>query len=689
MIQNNYRSKELSWLSFNGRLLQEAEKTDVPLIERIKFLGIYSNNLDEFFRVRVAILKRIAQVDKRTKLDGGYPLDIIKEIHRLVITQIKRFETIYRSLIKELRQNDIYLINECELSEEQQAFVTDYFIKKVRPKLMPIILTKGRELPDLMDDAIYFGIEIRNNSEQKIDYALIEIPSKLNRFVQVPSKDKKKYIILLDDVIRFELRDIFHMFQFDEISAYTIKLTRDAELDITDDVAQNYVDKISRSLEQRKDANPVRLVHDKQIPDDFLKLLLKRLHFSKDDVVIEGGRYHNFKDFMGFPNVGSKKLYYSKPNPVPHPANQRGKTFISVLKERDILLHFPYHSFHHFIEFLQEVSIDPAVKEIKITIYRVAKNSSVINALINAARNGKRVTAIFELQARFDEKANIKWANRMKEEGVKVVYGVPGLKVHSKLCLVIRKEKRRIVNYACIGTGNFNEDSAQVFSDHLLLTSHVGMARDVVNVFEFFDKNYKNNRYKHLIVSPFSLRNKLSQLIQQEINYAKAGKEASIDIKVNNLADVLIIRKLYRAHQAGVAIRLNVRGMFSLMPKFNDNLPPIPAIGLIDRYLEHSRFFIFGNNGDPKVYLSSADLMSRNLDRRVEVACPVFDEELKGQLIEMFNIQWRDNTAARLLDNELANKIRATNAKRDVRSQVEFRSFLSKIARQSSQNHES
>lgn len=679
MIVNNYRSKELSWLSFNERLLQEAEKTEVPLIERVKFLGIYSNNLDEFFRVRVAILKRFAQLDKKTMLDGGYPADILKEIHRLVLKQNKKFVTIINRLIDELKQNNIFLINESEVSESHKEFVTDYFIRKVRPKLMPFIITKGREVHDLKDDAIYFAVELINRKEDKIDYALMEVPSVLDRFVILPSEDKKKYIMLLDDVIRYELHDIFYMFDIDEVNAYTVKLTRDAELDIDDDVSQNYVDKVAKSLERRKDAPAVRFVVDEQIPDEFLKLLLRKLNFSKEDAIIKGGRYHNFKDFMGFPNIGSKALSYPALHPIPHVDLVRGKTVISTIKEKDVLLHFPYHSFHQFIEFLQEVSIDPAVKEIKITIYRVAKNSSVINALINAARNGKKVTAIFEIQARFDEKANIYWANRMKEEGVRVVYGVPGLKVHSKLCLVIRKEKRQIVNYACIGTGNFNEDSAKVFSDHILITSHPGMTKDVANVFEFFDKNYKNIRYKHLLVSPFSLRNKFSQMLQAEINNAAAGKKAAVYVKVNNLVDTVIIRKLYRAKKSGVDVRLNVRGMFSLIPHFDKHTEAIPAVGLIDRYLEHSRFFMFHNGGDPKVYISSADLMSRNLDRRIEVACPIYDPELRKQIIDMFNIQWKDNSAARILDNGLSNKIRNTKTKNKFRSQLEFYKYLQKI----------
>jgi polyphosphate kinase len=678
MIVNNYRSKELSWLSFNERLLQEAEKPEVPLIERIKFLGIYSNNLDEFFRVRVAILKRIAQLNRNKMLDGGYPLDILNELHKTVLRQQKRFSTIYNSLINELKEHDIHLINEKQLTETQGLFVHEYFQSNVRPNLMPIILTKNLELPDLHDDAIYFAIELIQKEDDKIQHALLEIPSQLNRFVILPEEGKKKYIMLLDDVIRYELEEVFSMFNPDIARAYTIKLTRDAELNIDDDLAQSYVDKISLSLEKRKDAPPVRLVHDKDLPDDFLLILLKKLHFSKGDVILKGGRYHNFKDFMGFPKIGPKNLNYPKLPPIQHKDIERGKSIISKMKEKDIFFHFPYHSFINFIDLLQEASIDPDVVEIKITIYRVSKTSKVMNALINAARNGKKVTAIMELQARFDEKANIMWSNRLQEEGVKVIYGVPELKVHSKLCLIVRKEKRKLVNYACIGTGNFNEDSANVFADHLLLTTHGGITKEVASLFGFFDKNYNKSRHSHLLVSPFSLRSKLNQMIQNEINNAKAGKKAQIIFKINNFVDITIIKKLYKAKKQGVDVQLNVRGMFSAVPQFDKPSNAIPAIGLIDRFLEHSRLYIFHNGGDTKIYISSADLMSRNLDRRIEVACPIYDMDIQNEILKMCNLQWSDNSAARILDNQLSNKFKS-NGKRVIRSQVEFYKYLSRI----------
>jgi polyphosphate kinase len=678
MLYSKYRSKELSWLYFNARVLQEASRKEVPLIERIKFLGIYSNNLDEFFRVRVALLKRLVQLGKDREFDGTSPRKTLLEINRLVKEQGVEFGRIYEQIIRELEAHNVYMLDEKSLNDKQGAFVRRIFEHRVRPKLMPVIISKRRNLPDLEDDAIYLGVILRNHTTGKAIYSLLELPvDAVGRFFIVPSDDQSTCILLLDDVIRFELKDIFYMFDFDEIGAYTFKLTRDAELDIDDDIAESYVSAIAQSLEKRKDAPPVRFVYDKEMPGDLLEILLRKLHFTKDDAIIQGGRYHNFKDFMDFPKIGGPDMLYEPLPPLRHEHYPNGKSIFPVLSQRDILLHFPYHSFLHFIDFLREASIDPLVSELKITIYRVAKHSNVMDALINAARNGKKVTAVLELQARFDELPNIKWANKLQDAGVKVIYGVKGLKVHSKLCLVERKESNRLVRYACIGTGNFNEDTAKIFSDHLLMTAHQGIAKDVASVFDFFDRNYRISRYGHLLVSPFYLRKKLTELINREIKTAKEGGEARLWIKLNNLTDYKLIRKLYAARRAGVDVRLNVRGMFSLLPDFDKNSKPIPCIGLIDRLLEHSRFYIIGTGEREKVYIASADLMTRNLDRRVEVACPVYDENLKYQLKEMFLLQWKDTMAARILDNDLNNHLKMpVNGESPFRSQIEFYHFL-------------
>jgi polyphosphate kinase len=681
MIYFKYRSKELSWLYFNARVLQEASRKEVPLIERIKFLGIYSNNLDEFFRVRVALLKRLVQLGKDSAFEGNSPRTTLLEINRLVRQQGLEFGRIYEEIIRELEEHNVYMLDENSLNDKQGEYVRRIFDLKVRPKLMPVIISKRRSLPDLKDDAIYLGVILKKHCPEKSIYALLELPvDALGRFFIVPSSDRSTCMLLLEDVIRYELKDIFYMFNFDEIGAYTFKLTRDAELDIDDDISESYVNAIAQSLERRKDAPPVRLVYDKDMPDDLLDILLRKLHFTKDDAIIKGGRYHNFKDFMDFPKLGGSDMVYESLPPIRHEHYPYGKSVFPVLQEQDILLHFPYHSFLHFIDFLRESSIDPMVREIKITIYRVAKHSNVMDALINAARNGKKVTVILELQARFDELPNIKWANRLQEEGVKVIYGVKGLKVHSKLCLVVRKENKRLVRYACVGTGNFNEDSARIFSDHLLMTAHEGITREVAAVFGFFDRNYRIARYSYLWVSPFFLRKKFNVLINKEIKIAREGGDARIWIKVNNLADYSTIRKLYLAKRAGVDVRLNVRGMFSLMPDFDNKTEPIPCIAIIDRFLEHSRIYIIGRGERERVYISSADIMSRNLDRRVEVAVPILDERLRKQLVDMFAIQWKDTSSVRLLDNELNNHLKKPD-KREVpfRSQIEFYNYLNRI----------
>ncbi|MCW3785387.1 polyphosphate kinase 1 [Plebeiibacterium sediminum] len=677
MTIENFRSKEISWLSFNDRVLQEASRKNVPLIERIKFLGIYSNNMDEFFRVRVAVLKRIVQLDKNTVFEGGAPKDILKDIHNEVIRQSRKFAKTYDDIIEGLQEEGIYLINETDLTEDQGNFVKKYFQKKVRGNLMPIIISKKRELPDLSDNGIYLGVYLQELLNGKDHYALIEIPSSLDRFVLLPSNDGKKYVMLLDDVIRYELKDIFYMFKFDRISAFTFKLTRDAELDINDDISESYVKKISKGLERRKEASPVRFVHDKNMPDEMLSLLLKKLDYTTEDAVIRGGRYHNFKDFIDFPKFGAKNLTYDSLPTIYHKQIQPQTSLFKIITKRDVLLHYPYHSFSHFIDFLREASIDPYVRDIKITIYRVAKNSAVMKALRNAARNGKQVVAVMELQARFDEKANISYANKLKEAGVKVIFGVPGLKVHSKLCLVTRKEKSNLVCYAGVGTGNFNEDSANIFADHFLLTRHVGIAKEVSSVFEFFSKNYNIPTFEHLLVSPFILRGTIENYIRKEMEYASKGKKAYIYIKVNNLVDYDLIQLLYEAKKAGVEVILNVRGMFSLVSEFDKPENAIESFGLIDQFLEHSRILVFCNGGDEKVYISSADFMTRNLDRRIEVACPIYNKELKKEILTMLDMQRKDNCSSRILNNAMDNTLRGKKSDEpEFRAQLEFYKWL-------------
>jgi polyphosphate kinase len=679
-MNKRYIPKEISWLSFNERVLQEAENRDVPLMERFKFLGIYSNNLDEYFRVRVATLRRLSQLGQKSNDILGYNAKAtLKKIHEIVLEQNSKFEKIYTGLLGELAKHKVHIVNEKGLNKEQTEFVRNYFYKEVRNRLMPFLIGKENELPNLTDDAIYFAIYLLRKSDQKKRYALLEIPTDvLPRFIVLPEKDDGRYVIFLDDIIRSGLRDIFFIFDFDEIQAYTIKLTKDAEFELIDDISESYLEKISRSLQQRRHGSPVRFIYDREMPAEMLKMLTKMLSFGPDDVIIPGDRYHNFKDFMRFPHLGKKKYYYEPLVPIDHKDIQSGKSILSAIKKKDIMLFFPYHTFDHFIDLLREASIDPSVTSIQITLYRLATNSSVINALLNAVRNGKKVTTVVELQARFDEEANIFWGNKLMEEGVKVIYGVPGLKVHAKLCLITRVKNEITQRYAAIGTGNFNEDTARIYTDHLLLTCNKKITNEVFKTFNFFNVNYKKDNYYHLVLSPFFLRNRMNLLIENEIRNAKEGKKAYIYLKLNNISDTEIIDQLYGASQAGVKIRMIVRGMFSLVTSVKNMSENIEAIGIVDRFLEHTRFMIFCNDGNEECFISSADLMTRNIEHRIEVTCPVFDKNIKNELKRIFEIQWADNVKARKLDPALSNKF-VKSGKEIVHSQKEVYSYIKKI----------
>jgi polyphosphate kinase len=681
-----YIPKEISWLSFNDRVLQEAENKDAPLIERLKFMGIYSNNLDEYFRVRVATLKRISLFGPKSQKILGYsPKTTLKKIQEIVLAQTTKFEKNYSKLLKELENHKVHIINEKQLSPEQVEFVRNYFHKEVRTRLMPYLIDKDSEFPNLTDDAIYLAIYLSKKNSQKRRYALLEIPSDiLPRFILLPEKGEDKYIIFLDDIIRFGLKDIFFIFDFDEISAYTIKLTKDAELEIADDISESYIDKLSKSLQQRKKGTPVRFIYDRCLPQDLLRIITRKLNFGTDDVIIPSNRYHNFKDFMKFPSLGKKQFRHEELIPVYHRDIQVGKSILSVVKEKDVMLFFPYHPFDHFIDLLREASIDPFVTSVQITLYRLARNSSVINALLNAVRNGKEVTTVVELQARFDEEANIQWGNKLLDEGVKVIYGVPGLKVHSKLCLITRTKNKITERYAAVGTGNFNEDTARVYTDHLLLTSNKKITYEVFKAFNFFSVNYKKDNFYHLVLSPFFLRNKVTLMIENEIKNAKEGKKAFIYLKLNNLTDIDIINDLYEASSAGVKIRLIIRGMLSLVPGIKKVSENIKAIGIVDRFLEHSRFMIFCNDGNEQVYITSADLMPRNLDHRIEVTCPIFDKNIKLEIRKIFDIQWEDNIKARIFDEGQSNEFVKSEGK-NIQSQIEVYNYLKKVNEKSAE----
>ncbi|MBS0011927.1 MAG: polyphosphate kinase 1 [Bacteroidales bacterium] len=674
-----FTPKEISWLSFNHRVLQEANNPEVPLIERIKFLGIYSNNLDEFFRVRVATLRRIAKLEEESDDILGYNAEsTLKKVNDIVLQQRVEYENIYKRLMKDLAGNKIFIRNEKELNEEQLDFVRDYFNANMAQTIMPFMVKKENKLPTLKDDAVYLAITIKHAKKAwKIRYALIELPANsLPRFIQLPGPEDEYNYIFLDDIIRVGLKNIFYVFKNSTFHAHTIKLNKDAELDIVDDISESYIDNVNRSLSQRKVATAVRFVYDREIPEDTLNILIERLDLSKDDIIIPGGRYHNLKDMINFPGPqGNEKHKYEKLPPIKHRFIDPHKSILSNIRKKDILLYFPYHSFDTFINLLREASLDPAVKDIKITLYRIAKNSNVAGALINAVRNGKSVTAVLELQARFDEEANIHYSNILREEGVRVIHGVPGLKVHAKLCLITRVKGGNIQRFACVSSGNFNEDTARQYTDHLLMTSDTKITNEVSKTFSFLEKNYKKENYYHIIASPFYSRTRLSRLIKNEIEYARKGEEAYIHLKLNNLADQEIIDLLYQASREGVDVRLNIRGMFSLVTGISGLSNNIRAIGIVDRFLEHTRIMFFCNNGNEKVYLTSGDLMTRNIERRVEIACPILDNELKKELREIFDLQWNDNVKARILDKKLENNI-VSNDKPPLRSQVEIYHYL-------------
>ncbi len=678
-------NREISWLSFNERVLQEAEDPRVPLVQRMRFLGIFSNNLDEFFRVRVATVQRVINFGKSAReVIGGKPKKILNQIQKTSVDQHKRFDNAFRNILKELEKEKIFVLREDKLNKSQGLFVTDYFRKNVRPALVPIMVNGPEDFPYLREKSIYLAIKfIRKKAHTEPKYALIEIPSDVvGRFVVLPQRGERKYIMILDDMIRYCAREIFSIFSFDDVKAYTIKITRDAELDIDNDVSRSLLEKISRSIKQRKRAEPVRMVYDATMPRDLLLLVKSALDLEENDSLIAGARYHNFKDFIGFPNIGGPHLLYKPAPPLALKEFHPHESILKVIKQQDIMLHFPYQSFNYVIDLLREAAIDPNVKSIKITLYRLAKKSKIINALINAARNRKEVTAVMELQARFDEEANIGWTDKLQEAGVKIIFGVPGLKVHSKLCLIEREENGKIVHYANVSTGNYNESTSTIYSDTSLLTADPRITSDVNRMFTFFKNNYRTYTYKHLITSPLHMRRRMTKLIDSEIKNAKAGKKAYIILKLNSLVDPEMIEKLYNASNAGVRINLIIRGICSLVPDIEGQSENIEAVSIVDKYLEHSRILIFGNGGDELYYISSADWMTRNLDHRVEAACPIYDKDIQQQLRTMIDIQLSGNTKARILDAKQSNKYKVPIDNKRVRSQDDFYFYLEKLGKQ-------
>jgi polyphosphate kinase len=674
MHKYKYLDREKSWLSFNARVLQEAADDSVPLLDRLRFLGIFSNNLDEFFRVRFAAIRRLnmSGITGEKLLGGISAQQLLKDITEIVIEQQSESLRILNIIETKLEAENIFILHENNISTEQEIFLKDFFIQKLSPELVTVILNDLAEFPVLKDSVGYLAIKLVMKQNSEVHYAMIEIPKTINRFVVLPSSDNKKYVILLDDVIRQNLRSIFNIFDYENVSAHMIKITRDAQLDIDSDLSKSMLEKIATSVKDRRIGDPVRFIYDELIEKDTLDFFLEKMKIISNDSVIPGGRYHNRRDFMSFPDLGRTDLLYKTNIPLPITGLSLEGSILEKISKKDYLLNAPYQSFSYLIKFMREAALDPKVTSIKITLYRLAKNSQIISSLINAAKNGKRVIVQIELQARFDEASNISYAEQMQTEGIELIFGIKGLKVHSKVCVIERIENDKLKRYGFISTGNFNEGTAKIYTDVTLFTSHQKILKEISKIFEFFETNYRLYKYKHLIVSPHYTRSRFYKLINQEINNSLEGKEAFIKLKMNSLSDFEMINKLYEASNAGVKIQLEVRGICSLIPGVSGMSENIEAISIVDNYLEHSRIYIFGNAGNPLVYISSADFMTRNLDGRVEVTCPIYDQEIKNELIDNFNLGWNGNVKARIHSENLDNKYKIRGKDESVfRAQLE------------------
>ena len=674
-----YFNREISWLQFNERVLQEAEDPTVPLIERIRFLGIHSNNMDEFFRVRYSSIRRFTLAENQgfnEYLEGYKPSKLLKKLSEMVTYQQQRSQEIYNELEQELRTHDIEVVDEIQLTVKQKRYIRQFFREKISPALTKLMLSQAPEFPYLRDKSIFLAVRILQGKDEQ--FSIIEVPTvTAGRFVTLPQYGKQ-FVMYMDDVLRLNLDNIFYIFNYDKIEAHTVKITRDAEISLDDDVSKSFLEKVQVGLAHRREGDPVRFVYDREIGDQTLQLLVKGLGITELDSLIAGGRYHNKKDLMSFPNVGDPSMEHEKLSQIQHPALDLNRSIIDVMKRQDVMLFTPYHDFSNVIRLLREAAIDPKVRAIKVTLYRLADESRIISALVNAAKNGKDVTVFIELQARFDEANNIKWTNQLRSEGIKVVSGVPGLKVHSKLTLIRRDEGgEKLKDYCVVGTGNYHEGTAKMYTDYHLLTSDKRIAREVRRVFQFIESPYMHQKYKHLLVSPNSNREGFYALIDREIEFAKAGLEAKFWVKINSISDHGMIEKMYEASQAGVKIRMIVRGINCLKlddPELSVN---IEAISIIDRFLEHTRAFCFHNNGLPEYFISSADWMTRNLNRRVEVTAPIYDSKIQRQLRDHFEILWKDNTKARILDANQSNEHRMLPGPK-IRAQLALHDYVKK-----------
>ncbi len=678
-----YVNREISWLRFNARVLQEVADPNVPLLERLRFLGIYSNNLDEFYSVRYSALLRSIQLKShgyRNIIENQTDEQLIEEINHIVAIQREEYDRLYDEIFEELKKENIFIVDDQSLLPEHISFIDNYFNFELSHSIGVYVLNEYLKAPPLRDGAFYLAVKLKTASKAK--YALVDIPTYIfPRFLTLPPIGEKNYVIYFEDIIRYYLKVIFKIFKFDSIEAHSVKITRDSELDMDNDLEHSLLEQVALSLEGRRKGEPVRLVYDREIAADTLDFLLQKLNIDDYDSINPGGKYHNKRDLMDFPDLGRTDLKYEKIKPILVHDLEKHRSYLKAISEKDHLIYAPYHDYLSFLRFIREIAIDPKVTKIKITVYRVAKESQIMRALINAARNGKDVTAILELRARFDEENNVKWSKRLQEAGVRVIFGVPGLKVHSKIGYVERlPEAKKASEFAFVSTGNFHAGTAKTYSDYTLLTSDPEITGEIKQVFSFFEANYKVHNYKHLLLSPLHTRKKFIKFIKQEIKNHRKGLPSGINLKLNSLSDKEIIDLLYEASQQGVKIRMVVRGIHCLIPGIEGLSENIESVSVVDKFLEHPRIYWFKNAGEDRIFISSADIMERSLDYRVEVACPVYDKDLKQILMDTFDLSFNDNFKARIHDADLSMEYRAPQEP-SIRSQFATYDYLNNLNR--------
>lgn len=671
-VYKDYVPRDVSWMYFNRRILQEAEKPQVPLLERLSFLGIYSNNLDEFFRVRVALLNRIAECDdKETRNERREVIDTLKVINRLNTQYAKEYEKAIKQVNVDLKGEHINLVNDEELDEEQRRFVRNFYYKQLDGYIAPVWFSALKDLNNEPDNSIYMAVKMRRESDKSHpEYALLQLPvSLVGRFVQLPDREGESYIMYIDDVVRCSLPLIFAGLNYNVFEAYAFKFTKDAEMEIDNDLRTGLLQKISKGVKSRKRGQAMRVIYDSTMPRDVLKRVLTKLHVDKLDTILAAGRYQNHRDLMSFPDCGRKDLKYPQWTPILKPELMGETSLLEAVRKKDRYIHVPYHDFASYIRLLQEAAVHKEVKSIQTTLYRLAHDSKVVKALINAAQNGKQVTVVIELLARFDEASNISWSKKMQEVGIHVIFGVEGLKVHSKITHI---GMRKGADICVVSTGNFHEGNARCYTDYMLMTANKNIVHDVREVFNFIERPYAPVKYRELLVSPNEMRNKFVRLINDEIKNHNTGKPAYIRIKINHITDPVMVKKLYEASANGVPIDLIVRGNCSLVTGIPGKSDNMRIVGIIDRYLEHARIFQFCAAGENKMFIGSADWMPRNLNNRVEVVTPVYSPEIKRNLEQVIDFALRDTMQGRIVDGTGKNLPWQTEDNTPFRSQEEL-----------------